>query len=199
MKGKRRYRQPFRAMILVVLVGFAGGTLSAITVGEMASEMGAHHDQAWQTVFTSEIEALSGEARIAPATYAVALRAFAGQKLADSPGEAARFVFEVCLQADRSLRRGTPPSEVTFQVRRAVRLSIRTGNQKFFRENAQSQMRRQLSGMGSEISGDMEERPGPQSAPGSGTGPPKGNGSGSSIQGGSHAAESDGETGQTSR
>jgi hypothetical protein len=60
-------------------------------------------------------------------------------------------------------------------------------------------MDRQLSGMGQEISGDMERRPGPQSGPEGNGGTPKAGSASGAAPGGNRPAVSDGGSGSANQ
>lgn len=189
-------RKQILSVLVILLLGLA--RLNASTVGDLVREVGRGHGEDWQRSFASELESAAAGAHITPVAYEAVLQAFAGNSAAESPIEAARLVFSLCLNADRSLRRGVPPAQVAFEARRSVGLSQRSGGEGGVRQSAQYRIRRQLAGMGPDISGDIEQRPGPQSGGGAGTpiGPAY---SGETTQSGSHTAGGGGGSGKASK
>ena len=185
--------------LTVLMILFAGLVrLHASTVGDLVREVAGGHEEEWQRSFAFELELATADAHISPVAYQAVLQAFAGNQTVGSPVEAARQVFSLCLNADRSLRRGVPPAQVAFEARRSVGLAQRSGGESGVRESAQYRIRRQLAGMGSDISGVVEQRPGPQNGGGAGTpiGPAY---SGETTQSGGHTASGGGGSGKASK
>ncbi len=189
-------RKPMLLALVLLLLGLV--PLSASNLEELITEVGRSRGAEWQRSFATELESAVAGAHISPVAYEAVLQAFAGGSTAESPEESARLVFSLCVNADRSLRRGVPPAQVAFEARRSVVLSQRSGGQTGVRESAQYRVRKQLAGMGSNISGAIEQRPGPQS--GGGAGAPIGPAySGETTQSGSHAASGSGGSGKASK
>lgn len=148
----------------VILCCFSAQTAAAASMKDVAAVVAEQHSEEWRTAFVTELESLGAGTRLAGASFATSITVFSGQRIGGTPGEAAHLVLEVMLRVDRELRRGGVPGRVVLDARRAV-ARLEAG-ERLFGDNAQMRMRRQLSGMGTIIYGELGQRSGPQSGPG---------------------------------
>lgn len=140
-------------------------SVAAGTTEDVAAVVGESHGEVWTSEFSTELARLAATSRIADRSYALAARVFHGQRIGGTPDGAARLVFQIVQRVDRELRRGGMPGKVLMDARRAAtRLEV---GAPLVGESAQLRLRRQLSGMGTLIYGELGQRPGPQSGPGS--------------------------------
>lgn len=175
-------------LVMAVLIVSSPAVLQAISLSETAAQLGEGRGAKWNAQFAAKLSALGASERISPVAYEVALRAFSLRPAPEAADEAARLVFAVLLRADRELRRGMPPGEVLLEAKRWARLGASPSGAQLLRRSAGQQLRKQLSNMGTEISGDMGNRPGPQSGPGAAAGTPGTGAVGGSGQGGAHSS-----------
>ena len=143
---------------------FSAHSAGAASMKDVVTAVGEPHSEAWRAAFASELEHLGAGSRIAGASYTTSLTVFSGQRIDGTPVDAAHLVYEVVLRVDRELRRGSVPGRVVLDARRAV---ARLGaGETLSGDSAQQRLRRQLSGMGMIVYGELGQRSGPQSGPG---------------------------------
>lgn len=155
------------ALTTALFVLVADGILGAESAERLADELGVGRSVSWRSDFSRDLVALSAPARLAGASYSVTQRALSDAALPENPNDAARFVFSLCVRVDRALRQGVAPGEV-FLLARQTAHTRRFENR--YRETVQERLQNRIGRMGSEISGDLSRRPGPQQGQGMGLG-----------------------------